>query len=100
MLLKHSRCGLSVFLFPMIILILYLGFHKSRAALSKVIKVIRKLIYKHGYFSFVNLMLHIIRLICIFVNRLLKKIRFCRKYFDGLTVIFHQPVFFIRLKFR
>ena len=51
MLLKHSRCGLSVFLFPMIILILYLGFHKSRAAHSKVI--IKKLVHKHGYSSFV-----------------------------------------------
>ena len=76
MLLKRSRCGLSVFLFPMIILILYLGFHKSRAALCKVmkvIKVIEKLICKHDYASFVTLFLHIIRLICIFVNRFLKK---------------------------
>ena len=67
MLLKHSRCGLSVFLFPMIILILYLGFHKIRAALGKVI--IKILVEKHGYSSFVNLIPHIILPNLNFVNR-------------------------------
>ena len=50
MLPKHSKCGLSVFCF--FDDVLRIEFHKSRAALSKEIKII-KLISSHGYSSFV-----------------------------------------------
>ena len=45
----HDECGLSVFLYPRILL--YLGFHKRRAAHAKIIKVII-LLRKHGLSSF------------------------------------------------
>ena len=45
-----------------------IGFHKSRAALAKV-KVIKILVYKHDYSSFVMLMLRIIHPLLEFVNR-------------------------------
>ena len=46
---RHDECGLTVFCCSEN-LILLLGFHKSRAAHSKVII---KLVRKHGYSSFV-----------------------------------------------
>ena len=46
---------------------LLLGFHKSRAAHSKVIII--NLVHKHGYSSFVNFILHIILPNLNFVNR-------------------------------
>lgn len=64
-------------------LILHLGIHKSRAALSKIIKVIVKRICSHGYTPFVNLMLHIIRPFFGFVNRFFKIFTLSVKKFSG-----------------
>lgn len=68
--LKHSRCGLSVFCFRCN---LHLGTHKSRAALRKVIKVIKRLVYEHSCSSF-DLYVEIIRPFFWFVNSFLKKL--------------------------
>lgn len=68
---KHDECGLTVFFVSYEASISKLTLHKRRAALAKIIIVV-KLTIKHSLLSFRELMLHIILPFFFVVNRFFK----------------------------
>ena len=92
--LKHTECGLSVFLLSED-RILNLGIHKRRADLDKIIKAI-KILFRHRICSSFWIDEPIIRPILRFVNSFFKKNNhfFKKDYVDrGGTILFGAQLF-------